>query len=349
VKYNNKGEHAMNMISTYMKKIFFVTFVIMLFSIDLIAQERVTDIDGNVYQTVTIGTQVWMKENLKVTKYRNGDSIGTTYPDTLDYFSESAPKYQWAYDGNDSIATIYGRLYTWYAITDSRNVCPNGWHVPTVAEWTTLINFLGGASIAHGKLKETGTTHWQSPNSDATNESGFTGLPGGSHWPEINFDYIRIGGHWWSATSANSYEAWRLMLNYQYMGANTVLSSADKKIGWSVRCLRDTPAGVDDSEKKEQIPDEFNLNQNYPNPFNPTTVISYQLSAFSNVKLSIFNVLGREVATLVNEKKPAGSYTVQWNAAGMPSGIYFYRLQAHQISGGQAGNTISTRKLVLLK
>jgi uncharacterized protein (TIGR02145 family) len=203
------------------------------------AQQTVTDIDGNVYQTVTIGTQVWMKENLKTTKYQNGDTIGTTYPVTRDYFSESTPKYQWAYNGNDSIANTYGRLYTWYAATDSRNVCPTGWHVPTLVEWNTLITFLGGKTAAHGKLKETGTGHWNSPNSDATNESGFSGLPGGSHWPEINFDYIGTGGHWWSATQANSTEAWRLMLNYQYLGASTVLSSADKKIGWSIRCIED--------------------------------------------------------------------------------------------------------------
>lgn len=88
----------------------------------------VTDIDGNVYHTVTIGTQVWMVENLKVTKYRNGDLIGTTTPATLDISGEAEPKYQWVYDGKESNVSTYGRLYTWYAITDNRNVCPKGWH-----------------------------------------------------------------------------------------------------------------------------------------------------------------------------------------------------------------------------
>src|SRR4029078_12512714 len=133
----------------------------------------VTDIDGNVYHTVTIGTQVWMVENLKTTKYRNGDLIGTTIPATLDISSESTPKYQWAYKGEESNVATYGRLYTWYAVADSRNVCPTGWHVPSDAEWTTLTTYLGGESVAGGKLKENGTVHWESPNTGATNESGF--------------------------------------------------------------------------------------------------------------------------------------------------------------------------------
>ena len=123
----------------------------------------VTDIDGNVYNTVTIGTQVWMKENLKVTKYRNGDAIGITTPATLDIWGETSPRYQWAYDGNESNVATYGRLYTWYAVTDSRGVCPTGWHVPTDSEWTTLTDYLGGESVAGGKMKEAGTTHWNSP------------------------------------------------------------------------------------------------------------------------------------------------------------------------------------------
>ena len=107
----------------------------------------VTDIDNNVYNTVIIGTQIWLKENLKVTKYRNSDTITTT----------------WAYNGNESNVSTYGRLYDWYAATDSRGLCPTGWHLPTDAEWTTLTDYLEGLSVAGGKLKEAGTTHWNSP------------------------------------------------------------------------------------------------------------------------------------------------------------------------------------------
>src|SRR5664279_2839934 len=119
----------------------------------------IENIDGNVYTSVNIGTQVWMVGNLKTTKYSNGELIGTTTPATLDISLETTPKYQWAYDGNESDVSIYGRLYTWYAVTDSRNICPTGWHVPTDAEWTTLNTYLGDDSVAGGKLKETGITH----------------------------------------------------------------------------------------------------------------------------------------------------------------------------------------------
>ncbi|MFZ3064200.1 MAG: fibrobacter succinogenes major paralogous domain-containing protein, partial [Nitrospirota bacterium] len=131
----------------------------------------VTDIDGNVYNTVTIGAQVWMKENLKATKYRNSEDIPTTIADIS---GETSPKYQWAYGGNINNAAVYGRLYTWYAATDSRGLCPTGWHVPTNAEWTTLTDYLG--TDPGGKMKEAGTAHWTTPNTGADNSSGFTAL-----------------------------------------------------------------------------------------------------------------------------------------------------------------------------
>jgi uncharacterized protein (TIGR02145 family) len=159
-----------------------------------------TDIDGNGYNIVTIGNQTWMKENLKVTKYRNGDLIGTTTPATLDITQENNPKYQWAYDGNESNAATYGRLYTLYAVMDNRNICPSGWHVPSNAEWTTLTDYLGGASIAGGKLKETGNAHWASPNTGATNESGFTAIGGGRRLNDGAFIYFSYCGNWWSSS-----------------------------------------------------------------------------------------------------------------------------------------------------
>lgn len=170
--------------------------ILLLFGVGLYAEENestapsattVTDVDDNAYKTVTIGSQVWMAEDLRTTKYRNGDAIGTTSPATLDISSESAPKYQWAYAGDESNVATYGRLYSWYAVTDSRNVCPAGWHVPSDAEWTTLTDFLGGEVAAQGKLKEAGTIHWNSPNTGATNESGFTALPGGNRWDNGRF------------------------------------------------------------------------------------------------------------------------------------------------------------------
>ena len=117
-----------------------------------------------------------MAANLKTTRYLNSDLIGTTALATKDISVENEPKYQWAYAGDESNVSTFGRLYTWHAITDSRKVCLTGWHVPTDSEWTTLTTYLGGESVTGGKLKETGTFHWSSPNSGATNDSVFTAL-----------------------------------------------------------------------------------------------------------------------------------------------------------------------------
>ncbi|MEI7597524.1 MAG: fibrobacter succinogenes major paralogous domain-containing protein [Bacteroidota bacterium] len=197
----------------------------------------ITDGEGNTYKTVVIGTQTWMAENLKVTKYRNGDSIGTTYPATKNTHSETSPKFQWAYNGVDNNAATYGRLYTWYTITDSRNVCPAGWHVPTDAEWTMLEYFLGGDSIAGGKLKEVGTAHWLSPNIGATNETGFTALPGGGRNYFGPFYYVGDYGGWWSTTEYDTTNAWCCTLSTNSTGISRGYD--DKKAGFSVRCVKD--------------------------------------------------------------------------------------------------------------
>lgn len=139
--------------------------------------DEVTDIDGNAYGVTKIGTQTWITENLKTTKYRNGDVIPNVV-NNEDWIVRTTNA--WTYYNNDaSNNTDYGKLYNWYAITDSRKICPTGWHVPTNDEWLTLANYLGGESIAGGKLKEAGLTHWISPNIDATNEFAFNALPGG--------------------------------------------------------------------------------------------------------------------------------------------------------------------------
>ncbi len=197
----------------------------------------ITDIDGNVYNTVVIGSQTWMKENLKTTKYRNGDAIGTTTPTNKDITTESTPKYQWVYAGNEGFASIYGRLYTWYAATDSRGICPTGWHVPSDEEWTKLTTFLGGEDVAGGKLKETGTSHWRSPNTEATNSSGFTALPGGTRNYNGSFNSLTNLGFWWSSTG-NGLDYSRFW--YMSFNENTVhIGSYKQMTGLSVRCVKD--------------------------------------------------------------------------------------------------------------
>jgi uncharacterized protein (TIGR02145 family) len=200
--------------------------------------ETVTDKDGNVYSTVTIGSQVWMAENLKTTKYRNGDLIGTTTPATKDISGESTPKYQWACRGNETEVAAYGRLYTWYAVTDSRNVCPSGWHLPSDAEWTTLTTYLGGESVAGGKLKAIGTGYWDSPNTGANNQSGFTALPGGVRGSTGSFYTLKNWGGWWSST-VPSVTTTALFRHLDYYDTTVEKYGYDKRNGISVRCVWD--------------------------------------------------------------------------------------------------------------
>lgn len=192
-----------------------------------------TDHEGNVYNVIVIGTQTWMAENLKTTKYRNGDLIGTTL---LDISNESNPKYQWAYGDNENNVAIYGRLYSWGAVIDNRNICPAGWHIPTDAEWTSLTNYLGGENVAGAKLKETGTSHWVSPNPDVTNESGFTALPGGIRF-STGFDGIGYFGFWWSTTPSNTISTWHRFLGSS--GKKIGRNAYDNVNGFSVRCIKD--------------------------------------------------------------------------------------------------------------
>ena len=204
--------------------------------------------DGNEYNWVQIGDQVWMAENLaylpSVNMVADGseDAAGSYY-------------YVYGYDGTnvadakatDNYAT-YGVLYNWTAAMDGeassttnpsgiQGVCPAGWHLPSDAEWTVLTDYLGGTSIAGGKLKETGTTHWASPNTGATNETGFTALPGGYRVYYGSFDSIGLNGYWWSATESNASNAWFRTMNYNY--SNVFRLYGNKEGGFSVRCLRD--------------------------------------------------------------------------------------------------------------
>jgi uncharacterized protein (TIGR02145 family) len=195
----------------------------------------VTDGDGNVYNTITIGTHVWMKENLKTTRYRNGDLIGTTISPALDISTLVNPKYQWP-----SADSVYGRLYTWYSVNDNRNVCPLGWHVPSSLEWTTLTDFLGGDTVAGYKMKESGDIHWWTREclcKQATNESGFTGLPAGCRYANGNLTEIGEWGYWWSSTEANDLVAFRLIL--YYWSQESLWNNHIKSDGLSVRCLKD--------------------------------------------------------------------------------------------------------------
>lgn len=182
---------------------------------------------------VQIGTQVWMTKNLNVSRYRNGDLIPqVTNPNQWSNLTTGA----WCYYANNTeIGTTYGKLYNWYAVNDPRGLAPQGWHVPSDAEWSILTTFLGGLGLAGGKLKA--TTGWNSPNTAATNSSRFTGFPGGSRNSSGTFDQIGYSGVWWSSSELDITYAWYRYL-YYYDGVATRASSY-KTFGLSVRCIKD--------------------------------------------------------------------------------------------------------------
>jgi len=190
-----------------------------------------TDIDGNVYKTIIIGTQTWMAENLKTTKYNDGTIISKVLVNTWDAFKTGA--YCWLNDDAITYKDTYGALYNWYAVNNGK-LAPKGWHVPIASEWSTLISYLGGVNVAGDKMKETGTTHWLSPNINATNSSGFSGVPGGYLYE--SFYSTGYYAAWWSSSQDNVYDAWRFTLSFNKSSVN--IDIGPKKIGNSVRCIK---------------------------------------------------------------------------------------------------------------
>jgi len=195
------------------------------------------DIDGNIYEVVVIGTQTWMSQNLKTTKYANGDPV----PNVTDATQwGDLTTGGWVYYNNDPGFDIpYGRLYNYYAVMDSRKLCPAGWHAPSDSEWNVLENFLGGAAVAGGKMKEAGTTHWIAPNTGADNSSGFGAIPGGDRRGATNalFEVQGALARHWTSTEVDGLNAYGRDIE----NISTYLSSNQfgKTYGFSVRCIKD--------------------------------------------------------------------------------------------------------------
>jgi uncharacterized protein (TIGR02145 family) len=201
--------------------------------------------DGNNYKTVTIGSQVWMAENLRFLPAVIGPGTSSL---TNPYY------YVYGYNGDNVVNAkassnynTYGVLYNWPAamsvyahsvpIPDRvQGACPEGWHLPNDEEWNQLNSYLGGESVAGGKLKETGTKHWYNPNTGASNKTGFTALPGGFLGNNGAFNSIGLSGHWWSATQSSSDKAWDRHLSFDFNQLNRGGSS--KEVGFSVRCVK---------------------------------------------------------------------------------------------------------------
>jgi uncharacterized protein (TIGR02145 family) len=196
---------------------------------------KVADRNGNEYNTVGIGTQCWMKENLKVTKYNNGDEIPDVTSNPSWGLLTTGARAEYVSSGVTGYVSTYGYLYNWYAATDSRKICPTGWHVPTDAEWTTLTNTLEGESFAGTFMKKDDALLW-STNS-GTNSSGFSALPGGIRESDGSFYEIRNNASFWSATGDGDSAFRRLLFSQLSFVSQLIL---DKRSGLSVRCLRDS-------------------------------------------------------------------------------------------------------------
>ena len=203
----------------------------------------VTDIDGNTYSTVQIGTQTWMGENLKTTQYNDGTAI-TLVTDNTTWANQTTEAYSWYNNDQATYGDTYGGLYNWYAV-ETGKLCPSGWHVPSSADWNALVGYLGGGSVAGGKLKETGTVHWNSPNAGATNESGFTALPAGyRNYTTGAFEVMRSIGIIWSSSEVDADRASIRQMLFDV--ADIYALNGYKNQGFSVRCLKSAPSSETD-------------------------------------------------------------------------------------------------------
>lgn len=244
--------------------------------------QYITDYDGNEYDTISIGTQVWMKQNLKVTHYNDGTPIPNVSDSTAWAGLTSGAR---CYFNNDSVTfdSVYGALYNWYVATNP-NICPSGWHISTNAEWLQVEIALGGDAVAGGEMKEAGTLHWLSPNTGATNNSGYTGLPGGLRDANSNYNYVSENGLWWTKSSYNTTLAWSTYLWYLNTGVDH--NPTPKKMGLSIRCIKSSNTSLEEMNCFENI-------RIWPNPANEK--IKIELPEYVQVSISIISYEGKIV------------------------------------------------------
>ncbi len=292
-----------------MKINLFILSFLMLNMISVNSQ-TVTDIDGNVYTTVSIGNQVWLGENLKVTKYNNQDPISLVLDDTQ-WSTQTQPAYCY-YQGVNNNASTYGNLYNWYVIKDARNVCPTGYHVPSITEWEELITFLGGNALAGGKLKEIGFTHWLSPNTGADNSSGFTLLSSG--WRANNngfYENLSYMAYVWSSTSVDAQSSSIILVGYDSQAAYT--SDSHILTGLPIRCLKDETSSLDEADNDQPI-------LVYPNPAND--VVNIHFSTIDNPTVKLIDAKGQIVLEDTIENA-----TSTFDLSTFGNGVYFIQIE----------------------
>ena len=211
-----------------------------------VCPSTVVDIDGNIYNTVLIGSQCWMKENLKTTHYKDGTPIQTELNNSA-WLIATTGLYA-DYNNDTSNSVVYGRLYNWYAVADPAGLCPTGWHEPEDWEWNVLVKYIDHSAdtncvncsqsvIAGGRLKEIGLNHWASPNTGATNTSSFSGLPGGYRFTNGAYVDLTNYGYWWCVTSVTPNASYGRYLGFVSSSVDTYLDN--KVLGLSARCIKD--------------------------------------------------------------------------------------------------------------
>jgi uncharacterized protein (TIGR02145 family) len=310
----------------------------------------VSDINGNVYNTITIGNQVWMKENLKVTKYRNGDPIPGDLSDAS-WTSTTSGAYDRRYI--TAYESLYGNQYNWYAVADSRGLCPVGWHVPSKADWNVLNKFLDGASdtacvgplsnsaclnTAGGQMKKNGfgyiqNADWYTPNTGGTNTSHFTALPGGLRNETGVYYHIGLRGYYWASNSNASCCAWHTVMYYSNAALERNVNN--KQMGYSVRCLRDNtggmPQGISGSSGKESeiselgsfAKEEILIN---PNPANTEVNLEIASSESGDCRVEISDMLGRVVLEEKHSLQP-GANVISYDIRNFRNGIYQVKVE----------------------
>jgi uncharacterized protein (TIGR02145 family) len=266
--------------------IFFCLFI----GTDRLHAQTITDIDGNVYPTVQIGTQVWMAENLKTTRFRDGTNI-PQIPDSVQWSGGTFPGFCW-YANAVAYKDIFGALYNWEAVSSGK-LAPEGWHVATDKDWSILVDYLGGGPYAGGKLKalgsiDVGDGYWYTPNAGATNETGFSAQGGGAREFNGAFNYIFSHGYFWTSTAGNTGMAICRRLFYNSTEVDS--GSINRTAGLSVRCVRDSVVGGPETVPKGNV-------KVYSIPGTGRIVVTgIEECSFS---LSVYDLAGRLVAKSV--------------------------------------------------
>ena len=325
-----------------MKQLVWIFLVLTLSAFSQVPGNGVTDIDGNQYNTVIIGTQEWMKENLNVSKYSDGTPIPqVTDPTAWSNLTTGA----WCYYNNDtSLGNTYGKMYNWYAvagiwqaesnpptsaeIASRKSLAPSDWNVPSVADWSSLFNYLGGNSVAGGKMKEAGLNHWSDPNTDATNSSGFTGLPGGYRPTNTIGQNLTGTGHWWCSDYLAPFAANFFQLTWT--NGAVVNSTFDTRTGISVRWVKSSIIGNETFSNQ--------LFEVYPNPAKDQLIIDWNNNtSLVGWKYKIINALGQEVLYGVLNLQ---QNTIQLNNIN-GQGLYFVKIYDRENS------LIETKKIII--